>query len=267
MITYDYSGKLVMITGGASGIGLAASTAFAKAGARVAICDINPAAAETAAKALVGQGHDVLATEMDVADFGQVERTVDDLATRYGPIDVAINNAGIEAENVPLADLPVDSWRRVLDVNLSGVFYCMKAQIRHMLEGKRGVILNTASISGLIGGYNLACYTASKHGLVGLTRAAAIDYAAQGIRINALCPGLVDTPFIAQLPQEFRDHLTFGIPLGRAGTPEEMAQAMLWLCSDGASYVTGHAMVVDGATSLGGVATRFDHLLAPVDVG
>lgn len=179
-----------------------------------------------------------------------------------GGLDIAINNAGIEADTVSMADLDSRNWDRVSAVNLSSVFYCMKAQIRSFLaRGVHGSIVNTASISGIIAGYNLAAYTATKHGVIGMTRAAAVDYAARGIRINALCPGLVDTPFIGQLPQAIKDRLIFGIPKGRPGRAEEMARAVLWLSTDDADYVTGHAMVVDGGASLGATATRIDDLL------
>ncbi|MGB3797689.1 MAG: SDR family NAD(P)-dependent oxidoreductase [Alteraurantiacibacter sp.] len=260
MVTYDYTGSTVLITGGASGMGLAATEAFVDAGASVAICDIDRDGAERVATRLRDKGGKATAFGVDVSDADQVQAVVADIIGTLGGIDIAINNAGIEAQTVPLADLPIDNWRRVIDVNLSAVFYCMRAQIPHFLERGAGVILNTASISGLIGGYNLGCYTATKHGVIGLTRAASVDYAAKNIRINALCPGLIETPFIEQIPQAYREHMILGIPKGRPGKPKEMAEAMLWLCSDAASYVSGHAMVVDGGTSLGAMATRFDHI-------
>jgi NAD(P)-dependent dehydrogenase (short-subunit alcohol dehydrogenase family) len=258
--TFDYSSTVVMVTGGGSGIGLAMARAFGAAGASVAVADINAEAAGASADAIEADGGTARAFPVDVADEAALTRVVANVVDHFGALDVAVNNAGIEADLVPLAELDSANWRRVSDVNLSAVFYGMKAQIPTMLRAGGGVILNTASISGLIAGYNLAAYTATKHGVIGLTRGAAVDYAARGIRINALCPGLVDTPFIGALPQALRDRLIFGVPMGRPGRPEEMAQAALWLCSDSASYVTGHAMVVDGAASLGAVGTRFDDL-------
>lgn len=226
----------------------------------MALLDINREAAERVADDLAAANHTVRAHGVDVSDEAAFARIVAVVAEERGSLDIAVNNAGIEADLVKLAELDSTNWRKVNDVNVSGVFHGMKAQIPLMLEAGKGVILNTASISGLIAGYNLAAYTSTKHAVIGLTKGAAVDYAAQGIRINALCPGLVDTPFIGALPQVLRDRLIFGVPMGRPGRPEEMAQAALWLCSEAASYVTGHTMVVDGAASLGAVGTRFDDL-------
>lgn len=260
-VSYDYSGKTILVTGGGSGIGAAMVRAFAAAGANVAVADINTDTAEASAAAAREGGGIAEAFTVDVGEETSVKAMVGAVASRFGGLDVAANNAGIEANIVPLADLDIDNWRRVSDVNLSSVFYCMKYQIPLMLARGGGTIVNTASISGLIGGYSLAAYTATKHGVVGMSKAAAMDYGRSGIRINALCPGLVDTPFVAALPKPVMDRLIFSIPMDRPGRPEEMAAAALWLCSDGASFVTGHAMVVDGGTSLGGTGTRFDDLM------
>jgi NAD(P)-dependent dehydrogenase (short-subunit alcohol dehydrogenase family) len=184
---------------------------------------------------------------------------------RFGSLEMAHNNAGIEGKTVPLCEVPSENWRKVIDVDLTAVFYCMKAEIEEMARRGGGSIVNTASASGLIGGYNLSAYTAAKHGVVGLTKAAvyaaAADYGAQGVRINALCPGPIDTPFIAELPPAARDRLVFGVPLGRLGRPEEMASTVLWLCSDAASYVTGHALAVDGGVVASSPVTRFDDIV------
>lgn len=261
-LSYDYTDTVTLVTGGASGIGRAISDAFAAAGGIVAIADINLDAAHSAVRDIEAAGGRARAFHVDVADETSVRALIDAIWADLGRLDHAINNAGIEANTVPLADLDSDNWRRVTDVNLSAIFYCMKAQLRSFLDRSvTGAIVNTASISGLIGGYNLAAYTATKHAVVGLTKAASMDYAAKGIRINALCPGLVDTPFIAALPQPFMDRLVFAIPMGRPGRADEIAKAVLWLCSDDASYVTGHAMVVDGGTSLGGTGTKMDDLV------
>lgn len=260
-ISFDYSGSTVLVTGAGSGIGAAMAKAFAGAGAAVAVADISGDAADATVAAIRNTGGTAEAFLVDVGNEASVGAMVAAVVSRFGGLHIAANNAGIEADTVPLADLDSDNWRRVSDVNLSSVFYCMKAQIPVMLERGGGAIVNTASISGLIGGFNLSAYTATKHGVVGMTKAASMDYANKGIRINALCPGLVDTPFIGALPKPIIDRLVFSIPMDRPGRPEEMAAAALWLCSDGASYVTGHAMVVDGGTSLGGSGTRFDDLV------
>ena len=260
--SYDYRDTVTLVTGGASGIGRAIVEAFAACGSTVAIADLNFEAAQDSVAEIEAAGGRARAYHVDVGDEASVNTLVGDIWNDLGRLDHAINNAGIEANTVPLADLDGENWRRVSDVNLSAIFYCMKAQLRGFLDrGVKGAIVNTASISGLIGGYNLSAYTATKHGVVGLTKAASMDYAAKGIRINALCPGLVDTPFIGALPQPVIDRLVFAIPMGRPAQPEEMARAVLWLCSEEASYVTGHAMVVDGGTSLGGNNTRMDDLL------
>lgn len=257
-VSYDYAGRIVLVTGGASGIGRAVVEGFAAAGATVVLADINAEAAATTAAAVSGKVEPIA---VDVSDPAAVQAAIDDIIARHGRLDIAVNNAGIEGHHVPLADLPTSDFDRLTAVNLGGVFHCLKAEIPAMLAGGGGAIVNTASASGLIGGYNLAIYTATKHGVVGLTRAAAMDYGNKGIRINALCPGAIDTPFLAELPQPFLDRLKFGTPMDRLGRADEMAQAVLWLCSDGASYVTGHALAVDGGTVLGGMGTRFDDLI------
>jgi NAD(P)-dependent dehydrogenase (short-subunit alcohol dehydrogenase family) len=260
-VKYDFTGKVVLVTGAGSGIGRATARAFAKAGAQVAIADISSTNGEETTRLIKDAGGIASFHYVDVASEDSVQAMIASVLEQYGGLDIAHNNAGIEAKTVPLAELPSENWRRVLDVNLSSVFYCLKAQIPLMQKRGGGAIVNTASASGLIGGYNLSAYTATKHGVVGITKAAAIDYANQNIRINALCPGLVDTPFLDQLPQPMKDRLIFGTPIGRLGNVDEMAQAVLWLCSDGASYVTGHSLSVDGAVAVTSVGTRMDDLI------
>ncbi|WP_068083982.1 SDR family NAD(P)-dependent oxidoreductase [Novosphingobium rosa] len=262
MVKYDFSGKVAVVTGSASGIGRAIAEKLAGAGCTVALCDLNLEGAREIAASITQEGGKAHAYQMDVSNETSVIQAITALRSELGGLDIAINNAGIEADTVPLADLDSDNFRKVSAVNLSSVFYCMKAEIRTFLnQSVKGVILNTASISGIIGGYNLSAYTATKHGVIGMTKAAAVDYGAKGIRINALCPGLVDTPFVAALPQPMIDRLVFSIPAGRPAQASEIANAALWLCSDDASYVTGHSMVVDGAASLGAAGTRFDDLI------
>lgn len=260
-VKFDFSGKVVLVTGGGSGIGRASAQAFGRAGARVVIADICADSGNASVASIVEEGGIAEFVSVDVASEDSVIAMIEHTLARFGRLDIAHNNAGIEGKTVPLAELPSDNWRRVIDVNLTSVFYCLKAEIPAMLAGGGGAIVNTASASGLIGGYNLSVYTAAKHGLVGLTKAAAMDYASKGIRINALCPGAIDTPFLAQLPKPFVDRLIFGTPMDRLGKPEEMAQAVLWLCSDAATYVTGHSLAVDGGVVLGGMGSRFDDLI------
>ena len=261
-ISFDFRGQTALVTGGGSGIGHATARAFATAGANVAVADIDRDNGEKTVEQIRAQGGTAEFFAADVADEVQVKAMVEDVLSRFGSLDFAHNNAGIEGENVPVAQWSSANWRKLIDVDLSSVFYCMKAEIPIMQAQGKGAIVNTASAAGLIGGYNLSVYLAAKHGVMGLTKGAAMDYANKGIRINALCPGPIDTPFIAELPKPYRDRLIFGTPMDRLGQPEEMAAAVLWLCSDASSYVTGHALAVDGGTVLGGMGTRFDDLVA-----
>ncbi|GAB3618383.1 SDR family oxidoreductase [Okibacterium endophyticum] len=258
--TFDYSGKTVLVTGGGSGIGRASASAFARSGATVVVADISQTGGQETVDLITAADGAAEFRPVDVADENSVIALVDGIVADHGRLDIAHNNAGIEARNVPMAELTSEEWRRVIDIDLTSVFYCMKAEILHMKERGGGAIVNTASASGLIGGYTLACYTAAKHGVVGLTKAAAMDYAAHGIRINAICPGPIDTPFIADLPQVAIDRLLLATPIGRLGKPEEMAQAVLWLCSDSASYMLGTPLQVDGGVALGGTGTQFADL-------
>jgi len=260
-VSFDFSDKIVLVTGGGSGIGLATAKAFGAAGARVAVADISEEHGRVAVAELQASGAAAAFFRVDVGDEDSVKAMIAAVVSYFGGLDIAHNNAGIEGKTVPLCEVPSDNWRRVIDVDLSSVFYCMKAEIPELLKRGGGAIVNTASASGLIGGYTLSVYTAAKHGVIGLTKAAALDYAQQGIRINALCPGPIDTPFIAALPEAFRKRLLFGTPIGRLGTSDEMAQAVLWLCSDAAAYVTGHSLAVDGGVVIGGTGTRFDDLV------
>jgi NAD(P)-dependent dehydrogenase (short-subunit alcohol dehydrogenase family) len=259
-VTFDFSDKVALVTGGGSGIGRASAQAFGAAGASVTIADLSEENGLGTVELITAAGGRAEFVQVDVADEDAVRGLISGIVERHGRLDIAHNNAGIEASNVPLADLDSAEWRRVIDVDLSSVFYCLKAEITAMLPQHSGAIVNTASASGLIGGYTLACYTAAKHGVVGLTKAAAMDYAHTGIRINAICPGLIDTPFIGALPQPAIDRLLLATPLGRMGKPDEMAQAVLWLCSDSASYMLGHPLSVDGGVALGGTGTQFADL-------
>ena len=258
MVNYGFDGKVALVTGSGSGIGHASAVAFASNGARVAVADIKAENGERTVEAIRASGGEAQFFTVDVSSEESVNQLIADVVDHYGTLDLAHNNAGIDAEPVPLAELSAQNWRRIIDINLSGVFYCMKAEINHMLQRKSGAIVNTASASGLIGGYKHADYTAAKHGVIGLTKAGALDYATEGIRINAICPGLVNTAFVDQMPQHFINRLLFGTPMSRMAEPREIAEGVLWLCSDAASYVTGHALSVDDGVVIGGIGSRFD---------
>jgi len=262
-VTFDFSGQVALVTGAGSGIGRASAQAFAAAGATVVVADISEAGGSETVRLIEGAGGAAEFTRVDVSDEDAVVALIHGIVARHGRLDIAHNNAGVEATTVPLAELPSDEWRRVVDINLNAVFYCLKAEITEMAKAGRGAIVNTSSAAGLIGGYDLACYTATKHAVVGLTKAAAMDYAQAGIRINAVCPGLVDTPFIARLPRPAIDRLLLASPIGRMASADEIAQAVLWLCSDSASYLLGHPLAVDGGVVLGGTGTQF----ADLDLG
>ncbi len=244
----DFTGKAVLITGGATGIGRATALAFARQGARVAIGDVNEQAAE-AVKLITEAGGTAFFKQTDVRKGAEVSALVDATLSAYGRMDCAFNNAGILPPTMPMADMPEDTFGEVLAVDLEGVFLCMKYEIRHMLEAGGGAIVNTASIAGLVADPGMAPYVAAKHGVIGLTKAAALDYAKQNIRINAIAPGFVATPMTQRWidDPEFRAVLLAHSPVGRAAQPEEITGIVLYLCSDLASFATGQTFVVDGA--------------------
>jgi NAD(P)-dependent dehydrogenase (short-subunit alcohol dehydrogenase family) len=237
--------KVVVVTGGASGIGRAAVEAFARLGAHVTALDRN---ADTLAR-LAAEVDTVETRELDVASAADVDATIDAIAERHGRLDVAVNNAGISRGLGWLHATDESHWDAVIDVNLKGVWLCMRAELRHMYAQRSGVIVNTASAAGFRGGPGVAHYVASKHGVIGLTRTAALEYAQQGIRVNAVCPGAIDTPMMDATFERFpgfRETLTRYVPMGRMGGPEEVAGAIAWLCCDAASFVTGEALTVEG---------------------
>ncbi|MFC4671000.1 SDR family NAD(P)-dependent oxidoreductase [Seohaeicola nanhaiensis] len=243
------AGKVVLVTGAASGIGAAAARAAAHEGAKVVLADRNAPGVEEIATHLAKSGAEVLAVTVDVSDAQSVAAMVASVAKAFGRLDAAFNNAGIgtletRAVGNRAGDLEEDSWRRMLDVNLTGVWLCMKHEIAVMARG--AAIVNMASIAGLIGLPRAAHYTAAKHGVVGLTKAAAIDYADLGIRINAICPGFVETPLTATSKAEKRAASVAKTPIGRYATAEEIAAQAIWLMSDRSGYVTGAAIAVDG---------------------
>ncbi|WP_340314933.1 SDR family NAD(P)-dependent oxidoreductase [Rhizorhabdus argentea] len=250
----SFEGKVALVTGAASGIGLGTAQALVQAGAAVALVDRDKPAVEAAAQMIVDDGGSVIAIAADVGNESSVDAMVSEALRAFGRLDCAFNNAGIAHAMAPAADIDIDSWDAVMRVNVRGTWLCMRAQIPPMLAGGGGAIVNMASISALRGMRGLAAYTASKHAVLGMTRAAAVDYAAQGIRINAICPGAVHTPMTDKSleglsPQDAEDQLrqraSFGL-LGRLGTIQEMADTVCYLLSDQASFVVGQAINVDG---------------------
>jgi NAD(P)-dependent dehydrogenase (short-subunit alcohol dehydrogenase family) len=230
-------------------MGLATAKAFAEAGASVVLADVNEDAARAAAEQLAAAGRRAIAVRCDVADDAEVAAMVDRTVSTFGRLDAAFNNAGVQSPAMEMADAGREEFDRVIAINLRGVWSCMKYELRRMREQGSGAIVNCSSIGGLIGLPGRATYHASKHGVIGLTRSAALEYAAKGIRINAVCPGTIDTPMVAEMlakePEAMKEILR-DQPIGRLGRPEEIASAVLWLCSPGASFVIGHALAVDG---------------------
>src|SRR5436190_878123 len=245
----SFQNKVALVTGAGSGMGLVTARAFADAGAAVVLADVQENAVRSAAEELVSTGHKAIAVRCNVADEADVAAMVEQAVSTFGRLDAAFNNAGVQSLAAETADASGDEFDRVNAINLRGVWTCMKYELRQMRKQGNGAIVNCSSIGGLIGLPGRAMYHAAKHGVIGLTKSAALEYAAKGIRINAVCPGTIDTPMVADMIAKeslTMEDMVRDQPMGRLGRPEEIAAAVLWLCSPFASFVTGHALAVDG---------------------
>jgi len=242
-----FENKIALVTGGAFGIGRATAIAFAKRGANVIVADwIKDGETLNEICACGGKGTFI---KCDVSNVREVEQTINQIINLYGQLDFAVNNAGIEGATAVTHECTEDNWDKTIGINLKGVWACMKYEIPLMLKQRKGAIVNIASIAGLVGFPGLPSYVASKHAVVGLTKTAALEYAKQGIRVNAVCPGVIKTPMVDRVTGQDKTvekQYENMEPVGRMGQPEEVAEAIAWLCSDAASFVTGHAMAVDG---------------------
>src|SRR2546421_11492505 len=247
-MTKQFEGKVALVTGAASGIGRASALAFAREGAKTVVADVLVEGGEETVRIIKERGGDALLVRTDVSKAAEVEALIQKIVEIYGRLDYAHNNAGIAGADAPTADCTEENWDHTIAINLKGVWLCMKYEIPQMLKQGGGAIVNTASTAGLVGLEGSPAYCASKGGVIQLTRAAALEYARAGIRVNAVCPGVIRTPMVERLLGDrprAEARLRELEPVGRLGTPEEVAEAVVWLCSDAASFVTGHAMSVD----------------------
>lgn len=246
--------KVALVTGAASGIGLATARAYAEAGASVVLADLNADAVQAAANALMANGYRAKAVICNAANLDEVDAMVQETVSAFGRLDIAFNNAGVQNVLAEIADATVEDFDRVNGVNLRGVWGCMKYELQQMRKQGSGVIVNCSSIGGIVGGAERASYHAAKHGVLGLTKSAALEYAARNIRVNAVCPGLIWTPMAEQMAasgqKDALDTMTQSVPMQRHGQPEEIADVVLWLSSDASSYVTGQSISIDGGLTM-----------------
>lgn len=251
--TYDFSGRVALVTGAASGMGLSTARAFAEAGASVVLAGHHGEALQAAADRLARAGRKALAVACDVTNEEQVRAMVERTVAEFGRLDFAYNNAGVQSVAKETADLDLAEFDRVVGVNLRGLWMCMKYELEQMRKAGGGAIVNCSSLGGLVGIAGRGPYHAAKHGVLGLTKSSALEYAARGIRINAVCPGIIDTPMVASMKEgeaQAMGELMREVPIERLGTPEEIAAAVLWLCSPASSFVIGHGLVVDGGYTI-----------------
>ena len=247
----SFENKVALVTGAASGLGLATAKAFAESGASVVLADWNEKAVQAAAKELADKGYKTRAIRCDVSDDAQVEAMVEQTVATFGRLDAAYNNAGVQNVLAETADSPRDDYDRIMGINLRGVWSCMKFELQQMREQGSGAIVNCSSLGGLIGGAQRGTYHAAKHGVIGFTKSAALEYATRGIRVNDVCPGMIQTPMSDKMiaegqGEELDKMLNTFVPMRRLGRPEEIADAVLWLCSSAATYVTGQSISIDG---------------------
>lgn len=248
-----FENKIALVTGSAMGIGLSCAEAFAREGATVIMADIDEQEAQKQARRLTDKGYNAVGYKCDVSDKQAVKMMIDWIVETYGRLDAALNNAGIQTPQRPMAEITDDEFDRTVAVDLKGVWNCMHYEIGQMLKQGGGAIVNTSSQGGVTAFSGQAAYIACKHAVIGLTRTAAMDYSAQGIRINAVCPGAILTPMAGELIRRnpaLEQELIRDIPAGRLGRPEEIAEAVLWLCSPASSFVMGHALLVDGGFTI-----------------
>jgi NAD(P)-dependent dehydrogenase (short-subunit alcohol dehydrogenase family) len=251
--TKFYAGKGAFVTGAGSGIGRATALAFAREGATVTVADVSEKGAQETVRLIEEQDGRAIAVRCDVTRSEDVKAALDKTIESFGRLDVAFNNAGVEQKNLAIADIDEDEWERLVAVNLRGVFLCMKYEIPLMLKQGGGAIVNTSSGAGVIGIKGGSAYAATKHGVIGLSKSAALDYAAQNIRVNVVAPGYIATPMMDRFTggtDEGWAQVVSDEPIGRAGRPEEIADVVIWLCSDAASFVVGHALVADGGQTV-----------------
>jgi NAD(P)-dependent dehydrogenase (short-subunit alcohol dehydrogenase family) len=251
-VTYNFEGKVALVTGASSGIGRATAEQFARAGARVAVSDVAVEGGEETVRRITQEGGEATFVRCDVSNGARVQELIRQTLVTYGHLDMAVNNAGIEGTLAATDQMSEESWNRVLSINLTGVWLCMKYELEPMLRQGGGAIVNMASILGVVGFASAGAYVAAKHGVIGITQTAALEYAERGIRVNAICPAFIETPMVmdrglgARTHPEVYQQVAALHPVKRLGTPGEVAGAVLWLCSDAASFVTGDAVLVDG---------------------
>lgn len=241
-----FKDKVVIITGAGSGIGRSTAIAFAHEGAKVIVSDIDELSGQETVRVIEALSGHAKFIKCDVSKESDVKQLVNQTVQFWGRLDCAFNNAGIEGVPSSTIDCPLENWDRTININLKGVWLCMKYEIPEMLKSGGGSIVNCSSIAGLVGFTTIPAYVASKHGVIGLTQTAALEYAPQKIRVNAVCPGVIHTPMLERFTQGNEQQMIGQVPMARIGRPEEIAQSVLWLCSEKASYLTGHALTVDG---------------------